>query len=208
MSKPQIRVLCVDDHALMREGLALILGLQQDMVVVASAPNGAEAVALYRSHRPDVTLMDLHMPVMNGLEAIRTILSEDPTSRIVVLTMYEGDADVQRALKIGAASYVLKDSLSADLVRVVRAVHAGARPMLPNVEARLLEHANEAGLTEREVDILELVGKGMRNKEVAAVFGVSEETVHVHLRNIFTKLNVTDRTAAVRMALQRGFIHL
>ena len=206
MTKPRIRILCVDDHQLIREGVGLIIEREPDMRVVAAARTGEEAVALFREHRPDVTLMDLQLPVMNGLEAIQAIRKEDPAARIIVLTMYEGNEHIYRALTAGAATYLLKDTLSSDLIRVVRQVHAGEKPLRPEVQAKLAERAAQPTLTPREVEVIELVGEGRRNKEVAAVLGISEETVQVHLRNIFAKLEVSDRAAALAVATKRGIV--
>ena len=203
-----LKVLCVDDHRIVREGISLIISREPDMQVVASAADGEEAVALYRKHRPHVTLMDLQMPRISGLEAIKQIRSVDPAARIVVLTMYEGDEHIYRALAAGAAAYLLKDSLSDELITTVRAVHAGQRPMRPEVEAKLATRASQPPLTPREIQVMELVAKGDRNKEIAFTLGISEETVQVHLKNIFAKLNVTDRTAALNVAVRRGFVHL
>jgi DNA-binding NarL/FixJ family response regulator len=191
----------------MREGIGLIIGLQDDMTIVANASNGAEAVVLYGEHKPDITLMDLQLPVMSGLDAIRQILADDPSARIVVLTMYEGDADISRALKAGAAAYVLKDSVSSELIRVVREVHAGRHPLLASVQERLARRPSERALTDREVQVLELVAEGKRNKEIGAALGISDETVQAHLRNVFAKLDVRDRTAAIAVAVQRGYVH-
>lgn len=202
----RIRILCVDDHQLIREGVALIIEREADMRVVASARTGEEAVALFRQHRPDVTLMDLQLPVMNGLEAIEAIRREDPAARIVVLTMYEGNEHIYRALSAGAATYLLKDTLSSDLIRVVRQVHAGEKPIRPEVQAKLAERAAQPTLTPREVAVIELVGEGRRNKEVAVALKISEETVQVHLRNIFAKLQVNDRAAALVVATKRGIV--
>jgi DNA-binding NarL/FixJ family response regulator len=209
MKRNQIRILCAEDHALMREGIELIIGLQPDLRIVASATNGAEAVELHRQHKPDITLMeDLQLPVMRGLDAICAIRREQPDAHIIVLTMYDGDADISRALKAGAAAYVLKDSVSADLIRVVREVHAGGRPVLANVEERLARRSTERGLTGREVEVLDLIAHGKRGKDVAALLGISDETVQAHLRNIYTKLDVKDRSAAIAVAVRRGYVHL
>lgn len=208
MSPARIRVLCVDDHRLVREGIALIINRQPDMEAVGAATTGGEAVAQFEALRPDVTLMDLQLPVMSGLDAIKAIRQRDPEARIVVLTMYEGDEDIHRALTAGASTYLLKDTLSDDLLSVVREVHAGRRPLRPEVLARLEERASHPALTPREVQVLELVSQGHRNKEVAAFLGLSDETVQVHLKNIFAKLKVTERTSAVNIALRRGIIHL
>ena len=206
MTKARIRILCVDDHQLIREGVTLIIEREPDMRVVAAARTGEEAVALFREHRPDVTLMDLQLPVMNGLEAIQAIRKEDPGARIIVLTMYEGNEHIYRALTAGAATYLLKDTLSSDLIRVVRQVHAGEKPLRPEVQAKLAERAAQPTLTPREVEVISLVGEGRRNKEVAATLRISEETVQVHLRNIFAKLQVSDRASALTVAVKRGIV--
>lgn len=208
-AKPQpIRVLCVDDHRIVREGLVLIVNRQPDMQVVGSASSGEESVDLFEKLRPDITLMDLQLGVMSGVDAIRAIRKQAASARIVVLTMYQGDEDIYRALQAGASTYLLKDTLSDDLVRVVREVHAGKHPVMPDVEARLAERASNPTLTPREIQVIELVSQGMRNKELASALGISEETAHVHVRNILTKLKVKDRSAAITVALRRGIIHL
>jgi len=203
-----IRVMCVDDHQLVREGLALIIEQQRDMTVVAMAADGDEAVMQYRQHRPDVTLMDLRLRTVHGVEAIRRIRRFDQSARFVVLTMYDGDDDIYRALEAGAETYLLKDMLSADLVRVIRLVHAGECARSPEVRERLAQRAAMPRLTAREAAVMNLLAQGLRNKEIAALMGISEETVHVHLKNVFTKLDVHDRTAAVRAAVLRGIVHL
>jgi DNA-binding NarL/FixJ family response regulator len=203
-----IRVLCVDDHLLVREGLALVIERQPDIRVVASASSGEEAIALYPQLRPDITLMDLQLPGISGIEAIARLRAIDPAARIIVLTVLQGDEDIFRALKAGAITYVLKDTLSQDLVRVMREVHAGQRPLAPMIEARLSERASTPALSEREVQVVELLSQGMRNKELAASLGITERTAEVHVRNILAKLNVQDRTAAVSVAIRRGIIHL
>jgi two-component system, NarL family, response regulator len=208
VSELPIRVLCVDDHRIVREGIALIISRERDMVVVGCAASGPDAVALFNRHRPDVTLMDLQLGKMSGLDAIRTICREHEDARIIVLTMYEGDEDIYRALEAGAATYLLKDTLADDLIRIVREVHAGKRPLSADVRARLDEHTAYQPLTAREVEILELVKLGSRNKEIAGALGISEVTVQVHIRNLFLKLKVNDRTAAVNVALRRGILHL
>lgn len=204
----KIRVLCVDDHRIVREGLTLIIGRQPDMQVVGSASSGAEAVELYARLLPDVTLMDLQLGAMSGVEAIRLIRRQNPAARFVVLTMYQGDEDIYRALEAGATTYLLKDTLSDDLVRVVRQVHDGEQPLMPNVAARLAERASSQTLTGREVQVIELISQGLRNKEIAVSLGISEETAHVHVRNILAKLKVKDRSAAINVALRRGIIHI
>lgn len=203
---PRIRILCVDDHQLIREGITLIIEREPDMRVVASARTGEEAVALFKEHRPHVTLMDLQLPMMSGLEAIQAIRRHDPAARVIVLTMYEGNEHIYRALTAGAATYLLKDTLSSDLIRVVRQVHAGEKPLRPEVQAKLAERAAHPTLTPREVEVMELVNEGRRNKEVAAALHITEETVQVHLRNIFAKLQVSDRAAALTVATKRGIV--
>jgi DNA-binding NarL/FixJ family response regulator len=203
-----IRVLCVDDHRLVRDGVALIISQQADMEVVGSAATGEEGVALFTQLRPDITLMDLQLPVMSGLQALREIKRVDPNARVIILTMYRGDEDIYRALSAGAATYLLKDTVSDDLISVIREVHAGKRPIGPEVQARLDERAEHPPLTDREVEVLQLVYRGRRNKEIASALLISEETVRVHLKNVFSKLDVTDRTAAVNVALRRGIIHV
>ena len=208
MSVPRIRVLCVDDHRIVREGLALIIARQTDMKVVGFAATGEEAVLQWRRHRPDITLMDLRLGAMSGLEAIRAIRREEPTARIIVLTMYQGDEDIHQALAAGAATYLLKDTLSDDLIRTVREVHAGCAPIGDYVKALLNERASQPPLTPREIEVLTLVAQGHRNKEIASLLRLSEETVPVHLKNIFAKLKVNERTAAVNVALRRGIVHI
>jgi two-component system, NarL family, response regulator len=204
----RIRVLCVDDHRIVREGLALIIAQQPDMKVVGFAATGEEAVAQWRRHQPDITLMDLRLGGMSGLDAIRAIRREQPSARIIVLTMYQGDEDIHQSLAAGAATYLLKDTLSDELIRTVREVHAGGQPIGEDVRARLNERAGSPPLTPRETQVLKLVAQGHRNKEIAALLGISEETVPVHLKNVFAKLKVNERTAAVNVALRRGIVHI
>lgn len=208
MPGPRIRVLCADDHPIVREGIRAILDANADIQVIATAANGEEAVALFREHRPDVILMDLRMPGMAGLNAIEQIRAECSDARIIVLTTYEGDEDIFRAIHAGAATYVLKDALADSIAPLVRAVHAGERPIPPAIAARLAEHISKPALTQRENEVLEQVGKGRRNKEIAWELGITEETVQVHVKNILAKLGVHDRTEAVMVALQRGILHL
>lgn len=203
-----IRILVVDDHWVVREGLALIVGREDDLEIAAVAATGEEAVAAFERDHPDVVLMDLQLPGMSGVDAIRTISRSDPNARIIVLTMYDGDEDIHRALEAGAATYMLKGSPSEELVRVIRSVHVGGRPLPPDVQARLDNRSARPTLTQREIDVMERVLHGERNKEIAAHLSISEETVEVHLKNIFTKLDVHDRTAAVYVALRRGIIHI
>ena len=204
----RIRLLVVDDHWVVRDGLALMFEREEDLTLVACAGTGEEAVAAFRRQRPDVVLMDLQLPGMSGVEAIRAIKRADPAARVVVLTMYDGDEDIHRALEAGATTYVLKGSPSEDLLDVIRSVHAGGRPLPADVKARLDDRAVRPTLTHREVHVLQLVLEGQRNKEIASHLSISEETVEVHLKNIFVKLDVHDRTAAVYVALRRGIIHL
>jgi DNA-binding NarL/FixJ family response regulator len=208
MTAPRIRVLCVDDHRIVREGLALIIARQPDMKVVGFAATGQEAVLQWRRHKPDITLMDLRLGEMSGLDAIRAIRREEPTARVIVLTMYQGDEDIHQALAAGAATYLLKDTLSDDLIRTVRQVHAGGHPMGDDVKARLSERGAQPPLTPREIEVLRLVAQGHRNKQIASLLHLSEETVPVHLKNIFAKLKVNERTAAVNVALRRGIVHI
>ena len=206
--KRTIRVLCVDDHRLMREGVARIVGVQPDMEVVAEASNGEQAVAQFLASRPDVTLMDLQLHVTSGPEAIRRIRQRDPSARIIVLTMYHGDEDVHRAFEAGAMGYVLKDAISDDLIHVIREVHAGRRVVSPEIQQALDESARRPSLSLRERQVLELVAEGMRNKEIAAALGISTDTTGMHVKNIYTKLDVHDRTAAVATAIRRGIIRI
>jgi DNA-binding NarL/FixJ family response regulator len=203
-----IRVLVADDHPVVRAGLVAVLVEQPDLEVAAEAENGARAVALYREHHPDVCLMDLRMPVMDGAGAIRTITTEFPAARILALTTYEGDADIRRALEAGARGYLLKDMLLTEVIQAVRAVHRGERVIPHAVAARLSEFPERSNLTERELEILQLVASGLSNRGVARAIGRSDETVKIHLKNVFAKLNVADRTEAVTVALTRGLIHL
>ncbi len=186
----------------------LIVQRQADISVIGAVSTGEEAIAAFVRQRPDIVLMDLRLPAMSGVEAIRAIRQSDPGARVVVLTMYDGDEDVHRALAAGATAYLLKDSLSDDLIRVIREVHAGERPVGPEVQARLEDRAARPTLTQREVRVLELASEGRRNKEIAASLSISEETVVVHLRHIFTKLDVHDRSAAIYVAVRRGIIHI
>ena len=208
MTNPPIRVMCVEDHRIVREGLALIINQEPDMKIVGSCATVDEAIELHRTLSPDVTLMDLRLGPASGVDAIKAIRREKPDARIIVLTMYEGDEDIFRAHQAGATTYLLKDTLSSDLVRVVREVNAGGRPVLPEVQARLAERASMPTLTSREVEVLQLISQGLRNKEVGAMLGITEGTVQIHVKNIFAKLSVNDRTAAVQVAVRRGLIHM
>ena len=208
MTAPPIRVMCVDDHQIVRDGIVLIIDREPDMQVVGCAATGEDAVAVFRRERPDVTLMDLQLRSMSGLDAIKLIRHDDPYARIIVLTMYQGDEDIHRALAAGATTYLLKDTLSDDLIGSVREVHAGRRPIRADVMARLDERAAAPTLTPREIQVMELVAEGRRNKEIASTLAISEETVQVHLRNIFAKLKVSERTAALNVAIRRGIVHI
>jgi len=204
----RIRVLCVDDHPIVRNGIAMIIGLQQDMELVASAGTAEEGLEQFRRHRPDVTLMDLRLPSVSGVEAIEAIRREQADARIVVLTMYTGDEDIYRALQAGASTYLLKDTLTDEVVRTIREVHAGTASIPSEVAARLATREGSAPLSVREIQVLELIAQGLRNKEIAPMLGIAEDTVHTHVKRIFSKLGVKDRTAAITVALRRGLLHL
>lgn len=203
-----IRVLIADDHFVVRMGLAAVIHTQTDMTVVAEATTGKQAVDLFRQHRPDVTLMDLRMPEMDGIEAITAIRREFPDSRFIVLTTYDGDEDIYRALQAGARAYLLKDMLRDALVEAIRAVHAGQRRLPAEVANRLAERMNRTELTARELEVLRLIVAGKSNKEIAAALFIAEGTVKIHINNILSKLGVSDRTQAATFALQRGIVHL
>jgi DNA-binding NarL/FixJ family response regulator len=203
-----IRVLSVDDHPLFREGVAALLAGQSDLTLIAEASNGREAVDQFRRHRPDVTLMDLQMPEMNGVDAMVAICEEFPSARIIVLTTYVGDALVLRALKAGARAYLLKSLLRKELLETIRLVHAGQKRIVPVVAAELAEHATDEALSPREVDVLRLIAGGNANKAIASQLSITEETVKGHVKNILAKLAASDRTHAVTIALKRGIIDL
>jgi DNA-binding NarL/FixJ family response regulator len=203
-----IGILSVDDHPLLREGIAALVNAESDMKLVAEAVNGQEAIEKYRLHRPDVTLMDLQMPALNGIEAIIGIRSEFPNARIIVLTTYTGDVQVLRALKAGARGYVLKGHVRRELLDTIRAVHAGQKRIPPEVAAELADHAADDELSSREIDVLRLIAGGNANKEIAGRLGIAEETVKSHITNILGKLGANDRTHAVTTAVKRGIIEL
>jgi DNA-binding NarL/FixJ family response regulator len=203
-----IRILVVDDHPVLREGIAALINGQTDMKLVGEASDGQEALAQYRVHRPDVTLMDLQMPTMSGIETIIAIRDESPNARIIVLTTYGGDVQVVRALKAGARGYVLKGHVHKALLDTIREVHAGEKRISPEVAAALADHTGEEELTPREIDVLRLIAIGNANKEIAGKLSVTEETVKGHVKNILAKLGVNDRTHAVTIGLKRGIIDL
>jgi DNA-binding NarL/FixJ family response regulator len=203
-----IRILSVDDHAILRQGIAALVGNQSDMELVAEATNGLEAVELFRKHQPDVTLMDLQMPEMNGIDALSAIRGEFPEARVIVLTTYTGDVQVFRALKAGARAYLLKGLLRKELIETIRAVHAGQKRLAPEVAAEIAEHATAGALTPREIDVLRLISDGNANKEIAAQLSLTEETVKGHVKNILAKLGAKDRTHAVTIGLKRGIFEL
>ncbi len=203
-----IRVLTVDDHALLREGIAALVNAESDMKVVAEASNGQQAIEQFRLHRPDVILMDLQMPGLNGIEAIIGIRSEFSNARIIVLTTYAGDVQALRALKAGARAYVLKGHVHRELLETIRAVHAGQKRIPPEVAAELADHAADDDLTPREIDVLRLIASGNANKVIADQLSITEETVKSHVTNILSKLGANDRTHAVTIGLKRGIIEL
>src|SRR5450432_879155 len=203
-----IRILSVDDHPLLREGVAALLASQPDMTLVAEASNGREAIEQFRKHRPDVTLMDLQMPEMNGVDAMIAICTEFPASRIIVLTTYTGDVQVLRALKAGARAYLLKGRVNTELLEIIRAVHRGQKRIPPEIAAELADHATEDDLSVRELDVLRLVATGNGNREIAVKLSITEETVKNHVTHILAKLGANDRTHAVTIGIKRGYIEL
>jgi DNA-binding NarL/FixJ family response regulator len=203
-----IRILTVDDHPLLRKGIAALINAEPDMKLVAEASNGEEAIEAFRSHRPDVTLMDLQMPGLNGLEAIDRIRSEFRDARIIVLTTYTGDIQVLRALRAGARAYILKGHVHKELLEAIRAVHAGQKRIPPDIAAELAEHAMDDELTGREIDVLKLVAAGNGNKQIADQLSIGEATVKSHVTNILSKLGANDRSHAVTIGLTRGIIEL
>ena len=203
-----IRILAVDDHPMLREGIAALVASQSDMKLVGEASTGREALEQFRKHRPDLTLMDLQMPDMGGIEAMVAICSEFPEARIIVLTTYKGDVQVLRALKAGARAYLLKGLLRKELLETIRAVHAGQKRIPPEVAAELADHAIDDALTSREIDVLRLIAGGNANKLIADRLSITEETVKGHVKNMLSKLGANDRTHAVIVALKRGIIDL
>ncbi len=203
-----IRVLCVDDHPLVRKGIASILANEADMELVGEANNGREAVEMFKEFKPDVVLMDLRMPELDGTSATRMIRQEAPEAKIIALTSYDGDQDIYRALEAGVRGYILKEMVHTEVVRAIRTVHSGKRLMPQEVAERLSEYFPQVALTPREVEVLGLVAKGMANKEIATRLGTASGTVKMHIQNILAKLGAADRTHAVTIAMERGILHL
>jgi DNA-binding NarL/FixJ family response regulator len=203
-----IRLLTVDDHPLMREGIAAVVASQPDLRLVAEAGSGGEALVSFREHRPDVTLMDLRLPDMSGIDALSAIRAEFPDARVVILTTFEGDVEIQRALQAGARGYLLKSMPPREMVEAIRQVHAGRKRIPPQVAAHIAEHMGEERLTAREIEVLQRLAGGNRNKDIADQLFISEETVKVHVKHLMDKLGASDRTQAVAIALRRGIIQL
>jgi len=204
----KISIMIVEDHFVVRAGLAAIINSQPDMLMVAEAGNGKQAVELFAQHEPDVTLMDLRIPALNGTEAIAAIVKQFPRARIIVLSTYGGDEEIFKALQAGARAYFLKDVKGQDLINAIRAVHAGQRPLPPEIASRLAERIPRSELSPRELEILRLIARGGSNREIATTLAISEGTVRVHASNIFAKLGCGDRAQAVSEAFQRGIIHI
>jgi DNA-binding NarL/FixJ family response regulator len=204
----EIRVICVDDHPLVRKGIASIICNEPDMKLVGEAGTGQDALALFRTHQPDVTLMDLRMPNVDGIEATKQIRAEFPDAKIIALTSFDGDQEIYRALEAGVRGYLLKEMVHSEVVRAIRLVHSGKRLMPAEVAERLTEYFPKAALTPREVEVLTLVAQGLANKEIAGRLGTADGTVKIHVQNILSKLNASDRTHAVTIGVQRGIIHL
>jgi DNA-binding NarL/FixJ family response regulator len=204
----RIRVLSVDDHALLREGIATIINHQPDMVLISQASSGNDAIQQYREHRPDVTLMDLRLPDLSGIDALIAIRAEFPEARVIMLTTFEGDVEIQRALEAGARGYLLKNMPPSELAQAIRQVYAGKKRVPPEVAAHLAEHMSDDDLTAREIEVLQQVAGGNRNRDIAQRLFISEETVKVHVKHIMDKLGAKDRTQAITIAVRRGIIQL
>jgi DNA-binding NarL/FixJ family response regulator len=207
-STRRIRILCVDDHPIVREGLTSIVAMQPDMEIVGAAESGADALRIFRETSPDITLIDLRLRDTTGFDLIRNILGVSPSARTIVLTSFEGDADIERALAAGAKGYVVKGMVREELLSAIRAVHAGKRHVPSAVAAKLVDHLGSEKLTQRELDVLKEIARGKRNKEIGAELSIAEDTVKMHVKSILMKLGVNDRTEAVTIALRRGIIHL
>ena len=204
----QIRVFSVDDHPLLREGISALINNQADMTLVAEASNGAEAIKLFKQHVPDVTLLDLRLPDMSGIDILIAIRTEFPEARVIILTTFEGDVEIHRALQAGARGYLLKNMPPSELLDVIRQVHAGKKRIPPAIASQLAEHMSDESLTEREVEVLRQVADGNKNRDIAKKLFISEETVKVHIKHIMEKLGATDRTQAVAIGVRRGIIQL
>ena len=206
--QPRIRVFCVDDHPLLRQGIETVINSQPDMLLVGEASNSQEAIQQFRKHHPDVTLMDLRLPDMRGIETMIALRAEFPEARVIMLTTFEGDVEIQRALEAGARGYMLKSMPPKELVEAIRRVHAGKKQIPPYVVAQLSEHLSDEDLTEREIEVLNQVAGGNRNRDIGEKLFITEETVKVHLKHIMEKLGASDRTQAVAIGIRRGIIHL